>query len=40
MAMSENEPQVLILRSSLLGIIFWVVSIVIEKIAGINKGNS
>lgn len=31
MAISENESQVLILRSSLLEIIFWVVSIVIEK---------
>lgn len=40
MAISENESQVLILRSSLLEIIFWVVSIVIEKIEGIKKRTS
>lgn len=40
MAISENESQVLVLRSSLLEIIFWLVSIVIEKIEGINKRTS
>ena len=40
MAISENESQVLVLRSSLLEIIFWLVSIVIEKIERINKRTS